>query len=137
MHNNFWFVIALTGLLLNGAGNGAEQQSPSETKSGPTGTTSVVLYLDTSGSMQGSRGAAMKEGAKLAVATLDSNQEVVIVNFCDKAHAERFTLRKPAEPKRPCSTSTVSLSKAGPTTCRRLAGEQAAGRNAGYLLVRW
>lgn len=53
----------------------------------------VAIFLDTSGSMAGARATAMKEAAKLAVAILDSEQEVVVVPFNHEARAISFSLR--------------------------------------------
>src|SRR5207244_10490907 len=86
----------LTVLVLT-AGTEAGQDSPREGALQANRTASVALYLDTSGSMQGSRATALKQGAKLAVATLDSNQEVVIISFSHVARAARFPLRTPAD----------------------------------------
>jgi hypothetical protein len=57
----------------------------------------VSLYLDTSGSMAGKRAQAMTQAAKLLLATLDHNQEVVIVPFNHAARASRFSLATPLE----------------------------------------
>lgn len=53
----------------------------------------VGVFLDRSGSMNdGRKAASMRESAKLLVATLPDQQEVVIIDFNHAAHNSRFSL---------------------------------------------
>jgi hypothetical protein len=55
----------------------------------------IPIIIDVSGSMAGKRIDAAKEGAKLAVAILDSHQQVVVVDFNNTARRAAFALLTP------------------------------------------
>lgn len=57
----------------------------------------VALVLDCSGSMAGKRAQAMKEGAKLAAAILDSQCELLVIDFHTIARSSKFPLRTPEQ----------------------------------------
>ena len=57
----------------------------------------TVLFVDCSGSMQGPKSTAAKEGAKLMVAMAEEGTELVIVAFNDMAAAQKFSMARDRE----------------------------------------
>lgn len=85
--------VLIAGITLTGEVPAAGQ-SP-EQRGAPHRAQRIPIVIDKSGSMAGKKIEEAKEGAKLAIAILDSQKQVLIVDFNDTARKAPFSLLTP------------------------------------------
>src|SRR4051812_15160667 len=93
--NPFHLILAALLALAVSAADGAAQ--PDKPGPPPERSALVPAYLDTSGSMAGTRERALREATKLLTVLLDSRQELVLIDFNSTARSARFPLRTSAQ----------------------------------------